>query len=336
MTPLGFLLWSCTEAPLAVLRDVTLVLVGIPFILAAVARYLLVDIPHAHRGQELYLGDVANRWSLANQVGLVLLSFSPLWWLIWGYRLLMVSLQNLLRVLPIEWGLWPIQKKAAFNRQSKQPITFFVNGICVDENWLKLNCDTLSEYLKEEVVGIHNKSYGLIVDLVECILQRDLRFYTESVMTAIEAVTHALEQGRRVRLIGHSQGGIIVSLVVDYLVDYGNPKLFEKLEVYTFASAADKFPSPPKPYRHIPIKHYGNQFDLVSILGVLGARAFYRHIVYPLRSLYYESGDPNHDPHYFGKIFVHREAFGHLLSTNYTFARPSVYTPLNGGTSSPF
>ena len=381
MTPLGFLLWSCTEAPLAVLRDVTLVLVGIPFILAAVARYLLVDIPHAHRGQELYLGDVANRWSLANQVGLVLLSFSPLWWLIWGYRLLMVSLQNLLRVLPIEWGLWPIQKKAAFNRQSKQPITFFVNGICVDENWLKLNCNTLSEYLKEEVVGIHNKSYGLIVDLVECILQRDLRFYTESVMTAIEAVTHALEQGRRVRLIGHSQvssdstqilssllqaaillqseltlagfrfkqqklmtcllfflsqGGIIVSLVVDYLVDYGNPKLFEKLEVYTFASAADKFPSPPKPYRHIPIKHYGNQFDLVSILGVLGARAFYRHIVYPLRSLYYESGDPNHDPHYFGKIFVHREAFGHLLSTNYTFARPSVYTPLNGGTSSPF
>ena len=198
------LLWSCT-APLAVLRDVTLVLVGFPFILAAVARYIFHDIPNAHEGQELYLGDVNNRWSLASQVGLVLLSFSPLWWLIWGYRLLMVTLQNLLRVLPIEWGLWPIQKKAVFRRESKEPITFFVNGICVDENWLELNCRTLREHLKEDVVGIHNKSFGLIVDLVECILQRDLRFYTESVMTAIEAVTHALNQGRRVKLIGHSQ-----------------------------------------------------------------------------------------------------------------------------------
>ena len=210
MTLPQFLLWACTEAPLAVLRDVTLVIVGFPFILAAVARYILCDIPNARKGQELYLGDVENRWSLAKQVGLVLLSFSPLWWLIWGYRLLMVSLQNLLRLLPIEWGLWPIQKKAVFNRVSKKPITFFVNGICVDKHWLRLNCDTLSQHLGEDVVGIHNKSYGLIVDLVECILQRDLRFYTESAITAIEAVTHALEQGRQVKLIGHSQ--VIIAL----------------------------------------------------------------------------------------------------------------------------
>lgn len=202
---MGFLVWFATEVPLAVLRDVTLVLVGFPFILAAVARYLFHDIPNAKKGQELYLGDVANQWSLAKQVGLVLLSFSPLWWIIWGFRLLKISLQNLLRLLPIEWGLWPVQKPADFDRKSKKPITFFVNGICVDKNWLDLNCQTLSKHLREEVIGIHNKSYGLIVDLVECILQRDLRFYTESVMTAVEAVTHALNQGRRVKLIGHSQ-----------------------------------------------------------------------------------------------------------------------------------
>ena len=205
MTFTGFLLWFGTEVPLAVLRDVTLVLVGIPFILAAVARYLFIDIPNAHKGSELYLGDPANQWSLAKQVGLVLLSFSPLWWIIWGYRLLMISLQNLLRLFPTQWGLWPQQKKADFDRKSKAEITFFVNGICVDKNWLQLNCKTLKDYLEEEVVGIHNESHGLIVDLVECILQRDLRFYTESVITAVEAVTHALKQGRRVRLIGHSQ-----------------------------------------------------------------------------------------------------------------------------------
>lgn len=127
------------------------------------------------------------------------------------------------------------------------------------------------------------------------------------------------------------QGGIIVSLVVDYLIDYCKPELFEKLEVYTFASAADKFPKAPEPFEKIPIKHYGNQFDLVSILGVLGCRFFYRHVVYPLRSLYAEYANPNVDPRYAGLIFVHRGAFGHLLSTNYTFSEPSVYEPLNGG-----
>ena len=128
------------------------------------------------------------------------------------------------------------------------------------------------------------------------------------------------------------QGGIIVSLVVDYLVTY-TPELTKRLEVYTFASAADKFPYIPEPNQHIPIKHYGNQFDLVSILGVLGVRAFYRHVVYPLRTLYAEQADPDTDPRYAGKIFVHRGGLGHLLSTNYVFAKPSVYEPLNGGRS---
>ena len=128
-----------------------------------------------------------------------------------------------------------------------------------------------------------------------------------------------------------SQGGIIVSLVVDYLVDYCKPELFEKLKVYTFACAADKFPASPRQFERIPIKHYANQFDLVSILGVLGERGFYRYFVYPVRTLNYEQADPDTDPRFAGKIFMHRGAFGHLLSMDYTFSRPSVYEPLNGG-----
>lgn len=333
----GFAIWAGTEVPVALLRDVLLVLLNIPLILLELARIVL-EIPYAKPSSELYLHDPQNVWSLTKQIGFVLLSVSPLWWLIWGYRLLMVSLQNLLRLLPRKWGAWPQQTEVAYKgdrRKSNETLNFFVNGICVDAHWLKLNCKTLEDHLGERVVGIHNQSFGLIIDLVECLLQRDLRFYTESVIQAAHCVREALRSGARVRLIGHSQGGIIVSLVVDYLVYY-YPELTANLEVYTFASAADKFPAIPPPNQNITIKHYGNQFDLVAILGVLGCRLFYTYIKAPSRRLWGEHADPDVDPRYWGKIFQRPNGFGHLLSTDYVFTKPSPYVPLNGGVPSPF
>lgn len=330
----GFLIWSLTEAPLSLLRDVLLVLLSIPIIIAELARIVL-EIPNALPGSELYLHDPENVWSLTKQIAFVMLSLSPLWWLIWGYRLLMVTLQNLLRLLPREWNAWPHQTELAYKgdrKKSTETVNFFINGICVDAHWLKLNCKTLEDHLGERVQGIHNQSYGLIIDLVECLLQRDLRFYTESVIQAVASVKAALQSGARVRLIGHSQGGIIVSLVVDYLVYYDR-NLTKNLEVYTFASAADKFPKIPEPN---PVKHYGNQYDLVAILGALGCRWFYTHIKAPLRRLYAEEADPNVDPRYWGQIFQRPNGFGHLLSTNYVFTKPSPYVPLNGGSTAPF
>ena len=333
MDLLGFIIWICTEVPVALTRDILAVIFGVPLILAELTR-IVFDIPKAQPGEELYLKDSKNVLSVSRQIIFVLLSLSPLWWLIWGYRLLMITLLNLLRILPIQWGLWPKQQSLSYTgdkSKSAERVNYFVNGICVDENWLQLNCKTLEDFLGERVQGIHNQSYGLIVDLVECLLQRDLRFYTESVMQAAERVRESLLQGRKVRLIGHSQGGIIVSLVVDYIVYY-YPDLTQNLEVYTFASAADKYCRPPYP---IVMKHYGNQFDLVAWLGVLGCRQFYTKIVHPLWALYGDYADIDEDPRYYGEVFYRPGGFGHLLSTNYKFNHPSMYKPLCGPASQP-
>ena len=343
----GFLIWSTTEAPLAVIRDILLVLIFLPLIVLELIRIVLEALFFARPGTELYIYSAANIWSMIKQIIFVLLSLSPIWWSIWLYRLLMLTLQNLLRLLPQEWAkkwdIWPLQKKPAYKgfrvRDDAKNLTFFVNGICVDKNWLALNCKTLEAYLGGQVVGIHNQTFGMIIDLVECILQRDLRFYTESVQQAIDEIVPALENviaPAKVRLIGHSQGGIIVSLVVDYLVYY-RKDLLANLEVYTFASAADKFVAIPAPNQGIPVKHYGNQFDLVAIIGSLGRRLFYRYIRWPLATLYGENLDPNVDPLYWGDVFYRPGGFGHLLSTNYVFARnPSPYIQLNGGITTPF
>ena len=105
----------------------------------------------------------------------------------------------------------------------------------------------------------------------------------------------------KVVLIGHSQGGIIVSQTIDDLLSQLPAKTMSKLEVYTFGSAASHFSNPSltlgskpsvnqsceqpslrnsqsKVYlpdtsqsNHIipHMEHYANEFDLVPRWGVL-------------------------------------------------------------------
>lgn len=59
----------------------------------------------------------------------------------------------------------------------------------------------------------------MVGDLIECILQRCLDYKTMDVRVAYEIVKSFLEdpEAKKVVLIGHSQGGIIVSMVLDQL-----------------------------------------------------------------------------------------------------------------------
>ena len=105
----------------------------------------------------------------------------------------------------------------------------------------------------------------------------------------------------KVVLIGHSQGGIIISQTIDDLLSQLPPKTMSKLEVYTFGSAASHFSNPSLTLRSrssvnrsseqpslrnihskvclpdtsqsnhiIPhMEHYANELDLVPRWGVL-------------------------------------------------------------------
>ncbi|KAL8717924.1 MAG: hypothetical protein Q9225_004888 [Loekoesia sp. 1 TL-2023] len=189
----------------------------------------------------------------------------------------------------------------------------FINGICTGRSGLQQNVDRLSLLFGRKVLGIHNQSYGFISDLIECLLQRCLSYNTMDVRVATEIVKEHLvdKEVRKVVLVGHSQGGIIASMVVDYLLTELSGECMRKLEIYTFGSAASHFHNPPTntttllpnttvespciPY----IEHYANEYDMVPRWGVL----------YAIKNLLTNR--------YAGKVFVRMGATGHMFVDHY-------------------
>ena len=90
----------------------------------------------------------------------------------------------------------------------------FVNGCMTNHSGLQDNVNRLSEKFGRNVIGIHNKSYGLVADLLECLIQRDFAYKTSDVRIAYMSLKPFLMDTamKKVVLIGHSQGGLIVSL----------------------------------------------------------------------------------------------------------------------------
>lgn len=129
----------------------------------------------------------------------------------------------------------------------------------------------------------------------------------------------------KVVLIGHSQGGIIISLVIDQLFTELPASCMSKLEIYTFGSAASHFSNPlasmsskpvaedlhlsptkvhfdrpTQPKHVIPyIEHYANEKDMVPRWGVL-------HCVQDVLN-----------NRYAGSVFVRMGASGHMFNQHY-------------------
>jgi CRP-like cAMP-binding protein len=97
---------------------------------------------------------------------------------------------------------------------------------------------------------------GAWFDLWECFMQRDMLLCTKDIregymvsfsgrcsfLTLQQLVSHVTDMSKeRIVLIGHSQGGIIVSAWVDQLLTDFDESVLSRVEVYTFASAANHF-----------------------------------------------------------------------------------------------
>jgi len=170
----------------------------------------------------------------------------------------------------------------------------FLNGICVGKHWLQSNVDLLSRIFRRPVVGIHNKTSGVVFDLVQCLIQRWLLYATSDIRDCYVLVKKALyRQGiKKVVLILHSQGGIEGGMIVDWLLNEVPQDLLQKLEVYTFGCMANHFNNPyrssassaaataaaanktvnPDVLRQRAIshvEHYANNYDFASRFGVL-------------------------------------------------------------------
>lgn len=100
------------------------------------------------------------------------------------------------------------------------------------------------------IIGIHNETHGIVFDIIECLIQRNLNYATCDTRVLYRIVKEKLYSPkiRKVILILHSQGGIEGGLAVDWMLQELPQDLLGKLEVYTFGNAANHFHNP---HRHV-------------------------------------------------------------------------------------
>ncbi|KAL3456200.1 hypothetical protein BJX64DRAFT_281532 [Aspergillus heterothallicus] len=221
---------------------------------------------------------------------------------------------------------------------------FFINGVATGYHWHQSNLDDLAEYFGREIVGIHNPTKGLILDLVECLIQRDLDYKTLAIRQGRAQLRGALAAPatKKVVLIAHSQGGIIAASIIDWLFGELSHAQMQKLEVYTFGNAARQFCNPPmsedarvntqQPRRQGHgervlryIEHYANTKDFVANIGALQFTT--PAAAYSSQSMFS------------GSLFV-RQGSGHLFNMHYldpmfgegsAFMKSMVEVPEEGG-----
>lgn len=122
----------------------------------------------------------------------------------------------------------------------------FLNGVAAGEHWMRSNLNRLALTFGRPVIGVHNKTDGIIFDVFECLVQRNFTYATNDVRVCYRIVKEKLYNPRysKVVFIMHSQGGIEGGLVLDWLLQELPQNLLCKLEVYTFGNAANHFNNP--------------------------------------------------------------------------------------------
>ncbi|EXJ91264.1 hypothetical protein A1O1_04374 [Capronia coronata CBS 617.96] len=131
-------------------------------------------------------------------------------------------------------------------REYKHERWVFINGVAVGQHWLQSNLDRLAMTFRRPVYGIHNQTRGIIFDVLECIIQRDLAYPTLDIRQAYEQLLPIITdpEVHKVVLILHSQGCIEGGMVLDWLYATVAAEQIRKLEVYTFGNAANHWNAP--------------------------------------------------------------------------------------------
>lgn len=102
----------------------------------------------------------------------------------------------------------------------------------VGNHWLLSAVNEVAILFGRDVVGIRNKTFvahvhvvtdlrwGLVFDVLECLVQRDMGYCTRDVRGAYTNIKAALmDDGlQKVILVVHSQGAIVMSMAMDQLL----------------------------------------------------------------------------------------------------------------------
>ena len=130
----------------------------------------------------------------------------------------------------------------------------FLNGVLTSGHSLQTSLDVISKTFGRPVLGIHNRTFGLWADLVECIAQRSIGYWTSETWVSYEYLKDCCldRDVRKVVVIAHSQGCIMMSQILDKLYTIIPPDSLAKVEVYTFGSAASYFHNPIRSIQSLP------------------------------------------------------------------------------------
>jgi hypothetical protein len=160
----------------------------------------------------------------------------------------------------------------------------FLNGVAVGDHWMRNNLNRLALTFGRPIQGIHNRTSGILFDIIECLVQRNLGYATTDVRlcyTVLKDVLYRDDIDKVVFLL-HSQGGIEGGLVLDWLLQELPQTLLSKLEVYTFGNAANHFNNPHRHVHDPSAAHKPTPTDLSQPSG---------KIAHPRRPLALDTGD---------------------------------------------
>lgn len=143
-----------------------------------------------------------------------------------------------------------------------------MNGIGTSRSGAQLIVNRLEELFHRPITGIHNRTYGVWFDVLQCFIQRDLLWPTDDARLGYEILSRAIRNPdlTRIVLICHSQGGIIVGSWIDQLLDDFPHSQLKGIEIYAFASAANHFSAPGSAVFN-RIEHFANERDFVAQIG---------------------------------------------------------------------
>lgn len=158
-----------------------------------------------------------------------------------------------------------------------------VNGIVETKAMAEASADLIKDLTGRKVTVFYNPTQGFGMDIAECLLGRTLNTNSRPAERLADVVDGQLEMGRNVVLICHSQGSIIAANAMRTMCNRVKEEedekkknalleRLERLELYSFAAAADEFCSVPTrdgesvaPFA----EHFAAEWDMVARIGSL-------------------------------------------------------------------
>jgi hypothetical protein len=140
------------------------------------------------------------------------------------------------------------------------PVTFLVNGMSCTKDEQVERMKTLAK-TGRAVLGVHNGTKGAERDLAQSLSDKMNTGHNPAVSTVRHLISQALTTGRKLSLVGHSQGALVCSRalwqVYDQLSEGISPEVARSrlslVELETLAGAAQSYPPGPR-YLHRAIE----------------------------------------------------------------------------------